>query len=127
MNKRQVKKEIARIAEEHNICVSFNDENCNKNMASSTNNCIFLGEFDDNDIELFAFFHELGHCTFPSKATYHMSTLSNEGAAWEYGISLAAKYEYKYDYNSKEFKYGRKQLATYLKSEIIKELRYHEI
>ncbi|MGO9115784.1 MAG: hypothetical protein ACLP9L_41790 [Thermoguttaceae bacterium] len=97
------------------IVVHFDDENCSRNNGACAGKDIFLGEFDDDSIKMFAFFHELAHAVFPFHgAEYHLSAISCEGAAWEYAIGLAAKHGYKYDYDSPEFQYGRQKLYTYV-------------
>ena len=51
------------------------------------------------------------------KVKYYMSTLSKEGAAWEVGFAYAAEHGRTWDYNSKEMKWARKQLASYVHGE----------
>jgi hypothetical protein len=79
---------------------------------------ITLSPFDDPDLERIAFFHELGHHvnTMNSMVKYNLSTLANEGAAWQTGLELAAKHGYHYEYNSTECIWARQQLASYVKS-----------
>ena len=107
---------ILEIASQYAVNVHLNDEHCGHNEGGRAGIDIYLGEFDDKNIKLFAFFHELAHATFPlNGAKYHMSKLSQEGACWEYAIGLAAKHGYKYDYDSKELVYGRQAYYSYFK------------
>jgi hypothetical protein len=46
-----------------------------------------------------------------------MSTLSDEGCAWETGLTEATKYGRKWDYNSEQMKWSRKCLASYIHGE----------
>ncbi|MFW9872245.1 MAG: hypothetical protein ACFFG0_04010 [Candidatus Thorarchaeota archaeon] len=91
---------------------------CDRNEGASAGQDIFLGEFDDPDIEIVAFFHELGHCISreSSKRRYTMCILSGEGHAWEVGLDVAFQNGYKWDYYSKEMKWARGRLATYVKN-----------
>lgn len=121
-------KAILKIAKKYKIKILFDFQDCPYNQGASANDTIFLGKFDDEDVKLFAFFHELGHCIGmlgSPRVSHYLCKLSNEGAAWERGIELAAKHGYIYDYNSKEFEYGRKCLKSYFNSEY-NELRDEE-
>lgn len=45
-------------------------EDCDPNQAACAGNMIWVGEFDDPEIELAAIFHEIGHIKFLSSKTY---------------------------------------------------------
>lgn len=111
---------IIKIAKSKGVSVVRDTYNCDKNYGASSVNEIFLGEFDDPEIELAAFFHELGHTLmnkFILKRGYVMSTLSGEGTAWELGLGIAFEYGYKWDHNSHVMKWARKQLRSYVDGE----------
>lgn len=106
---------IREIAGQYFATVHFDDEPCGRNNGASAGMDIYLGVFDDDSVKLIAFFHELAHSIFPLHgAEYHLSTISKEGAAWEYAIGLAAKHGFKYDYDSAGFRYGRMSLYSYV-------------
>lgn len=87
---------------------------------ASTTNTIYLFPCSKKWIEELSFWHELGHILLNKsklKAKTNLSTLSCEGAAWELGLNAAATYGRMWEYNSKEMKWARKQLATYVNSE----------
>lgn len=104
------------IANEYNVSVIRDIDNCDKNYGSSAGKEIFLGNFDDPEIELVAFFHELGHTLSSTvcKRGYTMSKMSGEGLAWELGLGIAFEHGYKWNYNSHVMVWARKQLATYI-------------
>jgi len=54
-----------------------------------TNNVIILGEYDNEEYKLAAFFHELGCINAPKKLKNRLGT---ELAAWHWGIRLARKF-----------------------------------
>ena len=116
---------ILEIAGQYFVTVQLDNEHCDRNKAAQAGMEIFLGKFDDDSIKLLAFFHELAHAVFPlHDAEFHLSTISKEGAAWEYAIGLAAKHGFKYDYDSEGFRYGRMSLYSYIcKQDHITELQ----
>lgn len=113
-----ISKEIQELADFYNVNVFrdiWNDcDNC-----GYYNGEIGLGKFDDPDLERMAFFHELGHHLLEKTSTrkYFLSTISKEGAAWEIGLTEAGRHGYFYDYYSKESKWAREQLHSYIGGE----------
>lgn len=108
---------VSRICVDRNIVLHLDDIDCERNFAAyAGKKHIFMGTFDDPDIFITAFFHELGHCVNARlrRTNCHLCKLSNEGAAWEMGFHLAKKYGFDWDYDSKERKWARKQLQTYI-------------
>lgn len=103
------------IAHKYNATVIRDVENCDKNSGGSAGKEIFLGEFDDPEIEIVAFFHELGHTLSSTvcKRGCVMSKISGEGLAWELGLGIAFEHGYKWDYYSHVMKWAREQYATY--------------
>ena len=87
------------------------------NGAACVYDTIFMGRFNDQDLELAAFFHELGHIVsrkrMDLKQQSWMCTISNEAVAWEVGRSLAIEHGFKWDYHGKEMVYARQQLKGY--------------
>lgn len=97
--------------------VGFNQGAC------AGNDTIILGEFDDNEKEIIAFFHELAHCKFHEhmkeflsveKLPLFASHLSNEGLCWEYAFCLASKHGYTWALGNPIYKYSFDCLLTYI-------------
>jgi hypothetical protein len=117
---------INRIAISYACRIFNNHPNCDTNSAASAGRDIFFGNFDDPEIKLVAFFHELGHSLMSERLRRNssMSKISMEGTAWELGLGIAQDQGYKWDYYSKELIWARKQLLTYvISSEAIDELK----
>lgn len=113
-------KEIKKIADKYKIELHLDNENCDKNYGASSGNEIFLGVFDNLEIMMVAFFHELGHCLsneYIFKRGFSMSTLSAEGTAWELGLGIAFEHGYQWDYYSEPMRWARKQLRSYIDGE----------
>ena len=106
---------IIDIANEYNVSVIRDTENCDDNYGSCAGKEIFLGNFDDPEIELIAFFHELGHTLSSTvcKRGCVMTRISGEGLAWELGLGIAFEHGYEWDYDSHVMKWAREQFATY--------------
>lgn len=111
---------IIELAEKYGVNVQRNNER-GRNAGASAGKDIFLGEFDDADLELVSFFHELGHALLNDRVLMKrgstMSTLSSEGTAWELGLGLAHENGYDWDYNSDTLIWARRQLRTYVDGE----------
>lgn len=120
---------IDRIASSYAVKVYHDHQDSGINRGGSAGRDIFLGIFDDADIKLVAFFHELGHSlshTVTKQGT-SMSTISAEGLAWELGFGLAKDFGFTYNYYSKEMSWAREQFKTYIDGESYQELeRNHE-
>ena len=114
-----IPKNIVHIANLYEVSVIRDVENCGKNSGACSGNMIYLGEFNDPQIELMAFFHELGHHEANKlvKGRSYMSKLSCEGTAWELGLGIAANYGYKYENNHPAIIWARKQLRSYVDGE----------
>lgn len=89
-----------------------------RNRGECTGENIFLGLFDDIDIEPVAFFHELGHVLMnrQCKRGQSMCTLSREGMAWELGMEAAFGEGFVWEYQSKQMAWARAQLKTYARA-----------
>jgi len=99
------------------VSVKRDTENCEINEGSCAGKQIFLGQFDDPEIELVAFFHEIGHTLSNERVLKRgrtMCILSGEGLAWELGLGIAYEHGYKWDYHSKPIEYARRRLKTYI-------------
>lgn len=122
---------IERIAISYAVKIYHIHEDCGKNrgLVSVSGREIFLGIFDDPDIKLVAFFHELGHILSHTvcKQDTSVSIILAEGLAWEIGFGIARDFGFKYKYDSKEMIWAREQLKTYIDGESYKELeRTHD-
>jgi hypothetical protein len=115
--------EIERLADKYGVHLVSAKEGAEANGAqpnnmSSAGSTIFLNEFDDPDIELAAFLHELGHVELGRTTYFHNEVsfclISKEALAWEIGFSIAKKEGYDWDYYSKQYDYARKCLLSYL-------------
>ena len=107
---------LINIAKEYNVTIKRDTKNCEDNQGASAGRDIYLGNFDDTEIETVAFFHELGHILsneIVCKRGYTMTTISSEGLAWELGLGIAFEHGYEWDYNSHVMKWARDQLRTY--------------
>lgn len=90
-----------------------------KNNCAMVNNTIFVGEYDDDIIEIFSIFHEIGHtkCTITYDTVYEL-----EKQCWDIGIKLAKSYGYELeDYVEG---YIKKCLDTYKNYELIEKLEW---
>jgi hypothetical protein len=110
-----IPKAIQDIAKQFDVTVQRDTVNDCNNNGWSAGSDIYLGSFDDPEIEIVAFFHELGHTQSPKlvKRTHSLTTISCEGLAWELGLSLASELGYEWEYDSKQRKYARDRLKTY--------------
>jgi len=111
-----------KIAAEYNIELhQCQEDHWCRNGAHSVGNQIFMHPCDKDYIYELSFWHELGHVflgrLMEGCCTHHLCTMSNEGAAWELGFIEAGKHGRSWDYNSKEMKWCRKQIATYVNGE----------
>lgn len=123
--KTPIRGEFITIAAHHGVSVVRDLWNESLNRGSSSGDRIMLGEFDDEEIEIAAFFHELGHCESHKRLGpdhVYMSTLSMEGMAWEVGFSIAADYGYAWNFYHPVKQWARQQLATYLEGDNAGEL-----
>ena len=113
---KEIPSTIHEIAEKYGAKVSRDIENCGCNRGASAGKDIYLGEFDNEEIELVAFFHELGHVLsneLVCKRGRTFTKLSGEGLAWELGLGIAFEYGYKWDYYSYVMEWAREQFRTY--------------
>jgi len=80
---------------------------------SDRNNCaeIWLGFYDDEEIKLISFFHELGHVTDDTIWNDKLLKYDMEKIAWNKGYEIAKEYGVKFSRKSKGW--ATKQLNTY--------------
>jgi len=106
------------LAKKYRVIVDRNPEMADHNQGAHAGTQIWLGEFDDPDLEVVAFFHEVGHALAAKKRFYPlgvgMCELSMEAVAWELGFSLAYDDGYRWVYDSKQMEYARKCFFSYL-------------
>jgi hypothetical protein len=79
---------------------------------------IVLGIYDDKDLKIAAFFHEVGHTlireSFEKMVNYDEMLI--EFQAWVEGLKIARKYGYKF--SNKTFKYILKSVNSYYKDAV---------
>lgn len=93
---------------------------CTNNGWHASGRIIYLGTFEDPDLEIVAFYHELGHIfsQMIRRRGSMMCHLSDEGLAWEIGLDLAYNDGYKWESNSKQYVYAYDRLSTYIQTGI---------
>lgn len=115
--------QIEQLASKYGITLVSAEDNAkangeHRNNMASAGSTIFLNDFDDPDLEIVAFFHELGHVEAGRSPYFHqrvsLCKLSQEALAWEIGLSIANKEGYSWDYYSKQLDYARNCLQSYL-------------
>lgn len=81
---------------------------------------IYLGPYDNDEFQLIALFHELGHIITPSVVLSDINVIDNdlatwktaiERAAWKYGIQAAHDMGIKFSYSA--YRYAISRLRTY--------------
>ncbi len=86
---------------------------CNYSM-SAGRDMIKLGLYDDPELRLFSFFHELGHTQYilpPYNEWPYGGPGYKEALAWKLGIELAKEYEVVFSAEAKSW--AIEQLSTY--------------
>lgn len=114
---------IQDLAAAYNVSVSRDTVNTTINEGASAGRDIYLGNFDDPDLELVAFFHELGHVLSEERVCKRgcvLNVLSREGLAWELGLGIAFKHGHEWDHKSKEMKYARCHFISYVNNDATK-------
>ena len=81
------------------------------NKSYSSNENIWLGFYEDDELRVVSLFHELGHNLIRES----MSKYEQEKNAWDIGLKLAL--EYGITFSLKTFEWVKKQLETYDKLE----------
>jgi hypothetical protein len=113
--------ELHRLADKYGVELKRDTINdCANNGWQAGGRTIYLGPFDDPDLELVAFYHELGHLYSQAyrRRGFMLCHLSDEGLAWEVGLDLAHSDGYKWDCYSKQCAYAYDRLSTYIRSGI---------
>jgi len=119
----EISANVQELAATYGVGISRDIVNETANEGWSAGRDIHLGEFDDPDLELVAFFHELGHILSEERVCKRGSTLtvlSAEGLAWELGLGIAFEHGYKWKRDSKEMKYARHCLMSYIDNDATK-------
>ena len=117
--KKLLLKEIRSIAKKYGVQLVYDKESGWRDGGASSNDIIWIYPSNKQWIKELSFWHEIGHIvsrngSCQSGRSHSMSKLSDEGCAWEGGLTEAAKYERKWDYNSEQMKWARKCLASYV-------------
>ena len=117
--------DIDRVADEHELTlirVRPGDKYCQANGQEYYDNksaysylVIYLGIYDDPELELISFFHELGHYLVGS--TCELDKYASEKLAWMRGLAEAGRYGVKFSENALEW--ARKQVETYAEYESV--------
>jgi len=114
----EIPQKLCTLADKYEVTLARDAELADPNQGSHAGTDIWLGEFDDPDLEVVAFFHEVGHALSRKKRFYPlecgMCELSMEAVAWELGFSLAHDEGYRWSYDSKQMEYARKCFFSYL-------------
>lgn len=113
-------KELREIATEYDIEVKLSRASGYRDGGWCSWDTIWLYPTKKPWIRELSFWHELGHimlCRTGGIVTGHLSLVSCEGAAWEIGLRYAALHKRRWKYDSKELKWAREQLVSYIGSE----------
>lgn len=88
---------MQRLADRHVVTLKFADDEAirvngldaylNRSLSAGAD-YIEIGIYDDNELRMLSFFHELGHCLDPCRL--HKTEFAQEQAAWDVGYQLAA-------------------------------------
>jgi len=120
---REIPTSIQELAATYGVSVSRHTVDTVVNEGCSAGRDIYLGKSDDPDLELIAFFHELGHVLSEERVCKRgcaLSILSGEGLAWELGLGIAFEHGYEWKYDSKAMKYARRCLVSYINNDATK-------
>ncbi len=115
----QIPENIKQYAKKYEVTVRRDTVYCEMNHAASADGEIFLGDFNNPEIEIGAFFHELGHIMIgrEMRRGFYMSKISQEGWAWEKGLELAHENGFEWSYEGNIHKWARQQLRSYIGGE----------
>lgn len=102
---------MEKIAEELNITLSVENK---INDSFNAGNEIFLGEYEDEELKLISFFHELGHIklTRDFVEKWNFNTLIIELECWNIGIEEARKRNILF--SDKAIRWGLNKVLTYV-------------
>lgn len=116
MNEIKISYELIDISKKYKVEVIRDEENCEFNHGGCAGRRIYLGKFDDPEIEKIAFFHELGHALSEDliiKRHKVMTVISGECLAWEIGLNIAYENGFEWEEDSVPMIWAKKQLKTY--------------
>jgi hypothetical protein len=109
------KRNVHKIVEKYEI---ENIDDLNNNAYVIGDEDIVLGLYDDEEVKMAAFFHELGHTII--KPTFEKLVNNDEMLiefqAWIEGLKVAKKYGY--NFSDKAFEYILKSLNSYYKDAV---------
>ena len=111
------KNNIGRVAEKYDI----DKKNLKNNAYVIDNEDIILGIFDDKDLKIASFFHEMGHTLIKEsfEKLVNENNMLIESQAWIEGLRIAKKYGVKF--SDKMFNYIMDSINTYYIPSNIKE------
>jgi len=117
VSENEISNEIKLLAKKYNVNVMRNEKARNNN-GYVCGDYIHLGNFDKPNLELAAFFHELGHFLRNQILNSNRSVckLSNESLAWEIALAKAKEEGYEWDFYGEELNYARKCLKSFVNS-----------
>jgi Zn-dependent peptidase ImmA (M78 family) len=103
------KNNIGRVAEKYDI----DKKNLKNNAYVIDNEDIILGIFDDKDLKIASFFHEIGHTLIKEsfEKLVNENNMLIESQAWIEGLRIAKKYGVKF--SDKMFNYIMDSINTY--------------
>ena len=103
------KNNIGRVAEKYDI----DKKNLKNNAYVIDNEDIILGIFDDKDLKIASFFHEIGHTLIKEsfEKLVNKNNMLIESQAWIEGLRIAKKYGVKF--SDKMFNYIMDSINTY--------------
>jgi hypothetical protein len=103
------KNNIGRVAEKYDI----DKKNLKNNAYVIDNEDIILGIFDDKDLKIASFFHEMGHTLIKEsfEKLVNENNMLIESQAWIEGLRIAKKYGVKF--SDKMFNYIMDSINTY--------------
>lgn len=119
---------LTEIAKDYGIAiitsVQKGDEECEANgediyinQSYSCHGHIWIGIYEDPELELISFFHEIGHCTQTNENIKGLTYYQIEEDAWKRGYEIAKKY--KISFSPRARRWSKKQLKTYNKPEYV--------
>lgn len=100
-------KEFVKVEKGDQLCEWNGEDSYINRSYVCGNDRIELGIYENKELLIASFFHELGHITDTKNGYYN-----SEEKAWEIGFKLAEKYGYKF--SAQTYKWAQKELETYV-------------
>lgn len=118
MKHKEVETIMRQYCQAHRIRLFYIDRNPDRNEGGQSGRTIWLGEFDDADCLVAAFFHEVGHIIDGRKGfhrNHRVSVFERELRAWVFGLEEMHKFGIGTD--AKAIGYMMVRLSRYAKNE----------